>query len=90
MALKTTIRANGEVRSSKRQHISDKPFTLANWYEHINWLNTTVTVIIPIIGLIAAYFTPLHRATLVCAIAYYFITGLGITAGATTPLSQFS
>jgi len=81
MALKNAATAGGEARP-KRQHISDKPITLANWYEHINWLNTTVTVIIPTVGFIAAYFTPLRRATLIASVVYYFITGLGITAGA--------
>ncbi len=66
---------------TKLRHISETPFTLTNWHEHIDWLNTTVVAILPIIGLISAYFTPLRQGTAIFAIIYYFTTGLGITAG---------
>ncbi|RFU30483.1 hypothetical protein B7463_g5846, partial [Scytalidium lignicola] len=66
---------------SKRQHISEMPFTLDNWHEHIDWLNTFVVAILPAFGLVAMFYTPLRGATLVWSVFYYFITGLGITAG---------
>ena len=65
----------------KKPHITDEPITRANWYKHVNWLNVFLIVGIPIYGLIAAYWTPLQLKTAVWAVAYYFMTGLGITAG---------
>ena len=65
----------------KKPHITEEPITKANWYKHVNWLNVTLIVGVPIYGLIAAYWTPLQWKTAVWAVAYYFMTGLGITAG---------
>jgi len=55
--------------------------TWRNWYQHINWVNTTGIVIVPFIGFLLSLSTPLKRPTLIWAIIYYFWTGLGITAG---------
>jgi hypothetical protein len=65
-----------------KPHISELPFTWTNWYKHINWLNTNTVIVLPLIGVIASFYTPLRQDTLFAAIVYYFITGLGITAGA--------
>jgi stearoyl-CoA desaturase (delta-9 desaturase) len=65
----------------KKPHITEEPITKANWYKHVNWLNITLIVGVPIYGLFAAYWTPLQWKTAVWSIAYYFMTGLGITAG---------
>lgn len=65
----------------KKLHITEEPFTRLNWYKHINWLNVTLIVGLPMYGLIAAYWIPLQLKTATWAIAYYFITSLGITAG---------
>jgi stearoyl-CoA desaturase (delta-9 desaturase) len=65
----------------KKPHITEEPITKSNWYKHVNWLNVTLIVGVPIYGLIAAYWTPLHWKTAVWSVAYYFMTGLGITAG---------
>lgn len=65
----------------KKPHITEEPITRANWYKHVNWLNITLIVGVPIYGLIAAYWTPLQLKTAIWAISYYFMTGLGITAG---------
>lgn len=65
----------------KASHISEQPFTIANWYMHINWINTILTVIIPFIGFVLAPFTTPQWKTIVWAFVYYFFTGLGITAG---------
>jgi hypothetical protein len=65
----------------KKPHITDEAITSANWYKHVNWLNVTLIVGIPIYGMIQAYWTPLQWKTAVFAVAYYFATGLGITAG---------
>lgn len=65
----------------KKLHITEKPLTRSNWYKHVNWLNVTLIVGLPMYGLVAAYWTPLQLKTATWAIAYYFITSLGITAG---------
>ena len=65
----------------KKPHITDSPITKANWYKHVNWLNVTLIVGIPLYGCIQAIWTPLQWRTALFAIAYYFATGLGITAG---------
>ena len=72
---------------SRKRDVSDLLPTFATWYNQINWLNTSVVVILPIVGLILAIYTPLQRATAVCSIVYYFITGLGITAGRDFPFT---
>jgi stearoyl-CoA desaturase (Delta-9 desaturase) len=69
----------------KKPHITDLPMTRQNWYKHINWLNVVLIVGIPIYGLVAAYGTPLHWKTALWAVAYYFMTGMGITAGMSPP-----
>ncbi len=69
----------------KKPHITEEPITKSNWYKHVNWLNVTLIVGLPIYGLIAAYWTPLQVKTGVFALAYYFMTGLGITAGMFAP-----
>ena len=84
----------------KKPHITETPITRKNWWKHVNWLNCTLIIGIPIAGLIASLWTPLTWPTLIFSIAYYFWTGLGITAGyhrlwahtsyrATTPLKLF-
>lgn len=62
-------------------HITDQVMTMRNWYKHINWLNITLVIGVPIYGLIQAYWVPLHYKTAIWAVVYYFMTGLGITAG---------
>jgi stearoyl-CoA desaturase (delta-9 desaturase) len=84
----------------QKVHIADTPMTWSNWHQHVNWLNTTFIVFVPLIGLVSSYWVPLHLKTLVFSVIYYFGTGLGITAGyhrlwahssykATTPLKIF-
>ena len=67
----------------KKPHITDTPITKKNWYKHVNWLNVTLIIGIPIYGCIAAFWVPLQWKTCLFAVAYYFATGLGITAGET-------
>ncbi|TFK41657.1 delta 9-fatty acid desaturase protein [Crucibulum laeve] len=57
------------------------PLSWQNWQTEINWLNFFILVVTPFIGLAGAMFTPLRWETFVFSIVYYFITGLGITAG---------
>lgn len=67
-------------------HIANTSITWSNLHKHINWLNTTLIIIIPIIGFISAYWVPLQLYTAIFAVFYYFTTGMGITAGKTLPV----
>ncbi|KAJ9635947.1 stearoyl-CoA 9-desaturase [Coniosporium tulheliwenetii] len=64
-----------------KPHITDTPITKKNWHKHVNWLNVFLIGGIPLMGCIAAFWTPLTLKTAIWAVAYYFATGLGITAG---------
>ncbi|KAJ5786744.1 uncharacterized protein N7503_011956 [Penicillium pulvis] len=66
---------------SQRPHITEQPLTFSNWYLHVNWVNTTLILIVPLFGCVAAFYTELRLATAAWAILYYFWTALGITAG---------
>ncbi len=57
------------------------PITWDNWYNEINWLNFTILTVTPAMGLIGAMLTPLQWKTCLFSIFYYYLTGLGITAG---------
>ncbi|KAJ5584991.1 uncharacterized protein N7459_004791 [Penicillium hispanicum] len=69
-----------ELKSTKR-HISEQPMTRANWHRRVNWINTTLILIVPIFGCVLALSTTLKLPTAIWAVVYYFWTGLGITAG---------
>lgn len=77
------LRAGGKY-DLKKVHISETPITWGNWYKHVNWLNTTFIVFIPLLGFVSAYWVPLKLATAIFSVIYYFNTGLGITAGKST------
>jgi stearoyl-CoA desaturase (Delta-9 desaturase) len=68
---------------TKKVHIADTELTLENWHKHVNWLNITLIIGVPLIGLAATAWVPLQFKTAVWAVVYYFCTGLGITAGMT-------
>ncbi|KAG7719599.1 hypothetical protein KL949_001178 [Ogataea haglerorum] len=38
-----------------RRHISERSWTLRNWYRHIHWKNFTLIILCPIIGLILCF-----------------------------------
>ncbi|RIB22526.1 omega9 fatty acid desaturase [Gigaspora rosea] len=65
----------------KKWHIRDDPITWQNWYKHLNWLHTSILLSTPFIALYGFFTTEIQLKTLIWAIVYYFITGLGITAG---------
>ncbi|KAI5308871.1 stearoyl-CoA 9-desaturase [Ascosphaera atra] len=67
--------------AAKKVHITETPITRANWYRHVNWLNVTFIIFVPIYGMIQAFWVPLQLKTFIWAFAYYAMTGLGITAG---------
>jgi stearoyl-CoA desaturase (delta-9 desaturase) len=62
-------------------HIIDQPWTLSNWHKHLNWLHVVILVGVPFLGLYGWMTTEIQSKTLVWAVLYYFMTGLGITAG---------
>jgi stearoyl-CoA desaturase (delta-9 desaturase) len=72
---------SGSNEGTKRAHITEQPMTISNWHKHIAWVNVIFVAIIPLVGLIMTYSTPLLWKTAVWALIYYFMTGLGITAG---------
>jgi len=57
------------------------PITLANWYKNLNLLNCIIVLGTPIYGLIGWYYVNLTYKTALFSVFYYFVTGLGITAG---------
>ena len=59
--------------------ITETPITWANWPQHVNWLNTTFIIFIPLVGLVSSYWIDLQFKTAVFAVAYYFFAGLGIS-----------
>lgn len=65
----------------KGRHISEQPFTWANWHQHINWLNFILVIALPLSSFAAAPFVSFNLKTAAFAMAYYICTGLGITAG---------
>ncbi|ORZ24153.1 delta-9 desaturase [Absidia repens] len=59
----------------------DEKVTAKNWYKFINWPQSILLVGAPLIGLYGMFTTELQTKTMIWSIIYYFITGLGITAG---------
>ena len=57
------------------------PFRWGNFLSDFNWLNVVILIVTPIVGMIGACFAKLRWATFFFAIFYYYVTGLGITAG---------
>jgi stearoyl-CoA desaturase (delta-9 desaturase) len=74
-------KAKGKDVPGSKLHITEQPITLSNWHQHVNWLNVTFVLFIPLIGCIFAFWTPLHLYTAIFAVVYYFNAGLGVTAG---------
>ena len=68
-------------QDGSKPHITETPLTRANWYKHVNWLNVTFIVFLPMLGCVMAFWTPLNWKTAAWAVLYYFMTGFGITAG---------
>ncbi|RAL64283.1 hypothetical protein DID88_002175 [Monilinia fructigena] len=80
MAKTTEPNRNKKYDPKKPQHYRRTNYQ-GKLVQHVNWLNITLIVGVPIYGLIMAYWTPLQWKTAVWAVLYYFMTGLGITAG---------
>ncbi|KAG9119243.1 hypothetical protein FRC07_005803, partial [Ceratobasidium sp. 392] len=57
------------------------PVTLKNWWKELNYISCIALTMTPMIALYGAFTTPLQIKTFFFAIFWYFVTGLGITAG---------
>lgn len=55
--------------------------TLTSQCNRINWFHCFWLIAVPIFGFSSAVYTPLQTRTAIWAVTYYFVTGLGITAG---------
>ncbi|KAG0173104.1 hypothetical protein DFQ28_001051 [Apophysomyces sp. BC1034] len=59
----------------------DEPITWQNWCRHVNWTQSILLIGTPAIAGYGLLTTELQTKTLIWALVYYLITGLGITAG---------
>ena len=57
------------------------PITLNNILQEISWVSFIVLTLTPTIAFVGAYYTSLGWKTAMFSVLYYYITGLGITAG---------
>ncbi|PCH38512.1 delta 9-fatty acid desaturase protein [Wolfiporia cocos MD-104 SS10] len=57
------------------------PISWSNWWNELNRLTLAILTITPAISIYGAFNVKLCRETAVLSVVYYFITGLGITAG---------
>jgi stearoyl-CoA desaturase (delta-9 desaturase) len=57
------------------------PITLSNLHRNIACVSTLAITIVPALAIYGGFTTKLTLPTAIWAIAYYFVTGLGITAG---------
>ncbi|RDB25019.1 Acyl-CoA desaturase [Hypsizygus marmoreus] len=88
------------VTRTLRQQPMLPPLDRHNWYKELIWLHVAFIFLTPVIGFVGAYYTKLRWQTGLFSVFYYFVTGLGITAGyhrlwahrcynATRPLQYF-
>ncbi|ODV80957.1 stearoyl-CoA desaturase [Suhomyces tanzawaensis NRRL Y-17324] len=66
---------------TKNKHISEKPWTLSNFHQHLNWLNMILVVGFPAFGVYSAITSPPQWKTAVLGFTLYILSGLSITAG---------
>ncbi|KAH9880153.1 stearoyl-CoA 9-desaturase [Plenodomus biglobosus] len=81
MTAATDLAPDSSTSAQTERHISRQPLTWTNWYRKINWLNTSLVVLIPLYGIYLACSTPLTLPTLLWSVAYYAMTAFGITGG---------
>ena len=68
-------------------HITETPLTLWNWYKQVAWQNTISIFVLPLLGVLGAFWTPLRWETALLSVAYYFVSGSGIMAGIYSEIS---
>jgi len=57
------------------------PISWDNWWQELNLLHAAILGLTPIMGIVGAFVVRLRWETAVWSVMYYFMTGLGITAG---------
>jgi stearoyl-CoA desaturase (Delta-9 desaturase) len=57
------------------------PITWGNWYKELQWISVLALTLVPAITIYGVLNVPLQTKTFAFAVFYYFVTGLGITAG---------
>jgi hypothetical protein len=62
--------------------VTDDVFAGLPWYQRVNWIHVTILFGTPVLALYGVLTTPMRWETIVWALFYYFVTGMGITAGA--------
>ena len=55
--------------------------TLATLLDNIQWVSFLALTVTPTLAAIGLFTTPVQTKTFVWSVVYYFMTGLGITAG---------
>jgi len=70
-----------DLDTPKEVHVGDQLWTWSNCLQKINWEHAPALTILPLIALYGLFFVHLQYNTFLWSVAYYFITGLGITAG---------
>lgn len=74
-----TTRNNADLASTDDEILTQFSWKTSNY--SINWRHVPVILGMPCLALIGALTTTLQRKTAIWAVIYYFLTGLGITAG---------
>ncbi|KAL4263401.1 Acyl-CoA desaturase [Pleurotus pulmonarius] len=69
------------VTHTLKQHPPLPPFQWRNWRTEITWIPLVLLVSTPLIAAIGACYTPLRWQTALFSVFYYYVTGMGITAG---------
>jgi len=71
------------VKKSTRNHplLKENSPSKVPLYKRLNWTHVVLLTTTPLIALYGFFTTPIHTKTLIWSIVYYYITGLGITAG---------
>ncbi|GJJ78835.1 stearoyl-CoA desaturase (Delta-9 desaturase) [Entomortierella parvispora] len=71
-----------EITTKNDFSVLSEPWKLTNFYKKLDWVHVLGLVFMPIYGFYMAFTSvPLQQKTAVFVVAYYFFTGLGITAG---------
>ncbi|KAG0216547.1 hypothetical protein BGX28_000061 [Mortierella sp. GBA30] len=71
--------------------VLNEPWTIGNFYKKLDWVHVLGLVFMPIYGFYMAFTSiALQQKTAVFAVAYYFFTGLGITAGKVDSRGHFA
>lgn len=85
-ASKTDARSDSRIPENYVEHTLKTtkalpPVTRQNLLQNINWISTLALTISPALSIYGAFTTPLQLKTAIFSVFWYFVTGLGITAG---------